>query len=245
MKRKLKWRFFLAVLLAILFILFVLFLPVASHWVKAASEPVSKPVIEVLFPKSKTNIIRVIDSEVVIIGSCTGEVKMFTVNSESVQLDSNGYFIYHAVLNNNINEFNLQAIDKLGNKTEQKLTVIKSDWISFIFYVDIPYMTIAESGTSQQTTKLLVAAPVMRDKMIFVPAKNFVEELGGKIIWNAKDKTITMLFQNGKIKIKTTPCIMNSRSFLSLNFIIDQFQPIKIEYDPDLRKLTLFFPLGI
>jgi len=106
-------------------------------------------------------------------------------------------------------------------------------------------MTIAKSGTSQQTTKSLVAAPVMGDKMIFVPAKNFVEELGGKIIWNAKDKTITMLFQNGKIKIKTTPCIMNSRSFLSLNFIIDQFQPIKIEYDPDLRKLTLFFPLGI
>jgi len=241
-----KWRIFLAVILAILLILLVLFLPVAGHWVEAASG--SEPVIEVLFPKSKTNVIRVIDSEVVIIGSCTDKegVKMFTVNSEAVQLDSNGYFVYHAVLNENINEFNLQAVDGLGNKTEQKLTVIMSDWISFIFYVDIPYMTVAESGTSQQTDKPLVAAPVMGDKMtIFIPAKNFVEALGGKIIWNAKDKTITMLFQNGKIKIKTTPCIMNSRSFLSLNFIIDQFQPIKIEYDPDLRKLTLFFPIGI
>jgi len=112
-----------------------------------------------------------------------------------------------------------------------------------------------------------LVTPFIKDKEVFIPLAKLVAILEGKTKWDKDKRMVTIIFQNGLIKIRlwvgkataemingdsaqkfklnTAPVIEYGRTFVPLDFIRKVLQPSDIIWDSELNLLILIWPLGI
>ena len=140
--------------------------------------------------------------------------------------------------------------------------------ISFSFQANTKVCIIRTKdafGESLGKSKLN-SAPILINNKLFLPVRDFTELMGGTTSWDAKERKVTLSFQGGIMRFELWPgkneakitekgwrkyvygnsaIVKNGRIMLSLRFIIEQFVPCSVEWDKELKMVTIAWPLSI
>jgi len=140
--------------------------------------------------------------------------------------------------------------------------------ISFSFQANTKVCIIRTKdafGESLGKSKLS-SAPILINDRLFLPVRDFTDLMGGTTSWDAKERKVTLSFQGGIMRFElwsgknqakitdkdgskyvygNSAIVKNGRIMLSLRFIIEQFVPCSVEWDKELKMVTIAWPLSI
>lgn len=125
--------------------------------------------------------------------------------------------------------------------------------ISFVFQADDEICIIHLKdplGESEHVEKLNVA-PILINNELFLPIRDFTNLMGGTTYWDAKEKTVTLFFQDGIMRFELS-CknnqdivVKNGKIMISLRYIIQQFSPCDVKWNDVFKIAILTWPLGL
>ncbi|MEA3314059.1 MAG: stalk domain-containing protein [Caldisericota bacterium] len=160
----------------------------------------------------------------------------------------------------NIGKNIIEAIaeDEAGNKTVKNIVIAYSPLPPTILQLFIGKKYIYVNSTK----KNIDTAPIIKNERTFLPIRAIIESLGGKILYEAENKEVTIFINGAEIHLfignniaivnekevrideneNVYPLIINSRTYLPLRFIIENIVG-SVEWDAKERKVTITYPL--
>jgi hypothetical protein len=195
-------------------------------------------------------------------GSAIDEnIDTVTVNGKTVSLDSNNKFFDTIQLQEGKNTITITAVDKVGNKNSQTVTVYyKKPQLATVIVLQIGKPNFTVNGE----TRYLDSPPVIKNGRTLLPIRAIVEALGGTIEWIPTTKSITIRLGstyigmqignstavvNGYVmKIdpdnpKVVPEIINSRTMLPLRFVTEKLG-CDVQWDGTTKTITITYQGG-
>jgi len=145
--------------------------------------------------------------------------------------------------------------------------VTSNHTISVIFEKEISRIVIVlQIGNPRYTVngeeKILDSPPVIREGRTLLPIRAIAEALGAEVLWDPKEKKVTILFKditielwigknlarvNGEYKLidpgnpNVVPLIINGRTMLPVRFVSENLG-CKVDWDPQNRLVTITYP---
>lgn len=127
----------------------------------------------------------------------------------------------------------------------------KNDDTTIVLTIGNPSMTV--NGTEKSIDDR-GTAPVVADDRTLLPIRAVIEEMGGTVLWEAKDKTIQLNYGNDEIKLTvdspraylngqeetldTAPTVINDRTMLPIRYIAESFK-FNVDWNAKEQTVTI------
>lgn len=118
--------------------------------------------------------------------------------------------------------------------------------------IDNPMMTVG--GVEKEIDPGLGTTPLIRDSRTILPVRAVVEEMGGKVGWEASTRTVTLTLDETVLKLSidsktayvndeehaldSAPVIINSRTMLPIRFVAEKFG-YSVGWDAPTRTVSI------
>ena len=182
-----------------------------------------------------------------------------TVNGKTVSLDSNNKFFDTIQLQEGKNTITITAVDKVGNKNSQTVTVYyKKPQLATVIVLQIGNYDFTVNGE----TRTLDSPPIIKNSRTLLPIRAIIEALGGTIDWNPTEKKVTVNLGSSTIELwigkntasvngvdtpidstnsKVVPEIINSRTMLPLRFVAESLG-CDVQWEGTTKMITITYP---
>ncbi|MCX6083567.1 MAG: stalk domain-containing protein, partial [Caldiserica bacterium] len=217
------------------------------------------PIVDVTTPATPVNV-----PAYVLTGSVVDPVsglRSLTVNDVDDATYLDGTFNHPVTLKKGVNTFVIIAIDNMGNKTVREVQVELNFAQPHPSYKTVT-LTIGKAEMDVNGMPVAMdAAPVIKNGRTLLPIRALIETLGGKVMWDAKTRTATVVLGersvvlevgkstalvNGKsvpidaTNDKVVPEIIGSRTFLPLRFIAESLG-LDLAWEPVSKTVSFTY----
>ncbi len=205
------------------------------------------PVLNITTPNYKLSV----DPNDYIMGTVDDLKAEVTINGEAVQLAPNGSFAKMVFLARGVNEFVIQAKDRIGNITEVKHYMVFPEKKLIVLFIG---RTNAEINGIPVT---LDVPPRIMNGRTMVPLRFVGEAMGAEIEWEGTEQKITFtLFGkqiilrvgastamvNGEpVMLDASPTIIGGRTLVPVRFVSENLGA-KVDWDGGQQRITITFP---
>jgi hypothetical protein len=181
-----------------------------------------------------------------------------TINGKTVSLDSNNKFFDTIQLQEGKNTITITAVDKVGNKNSQTVTIYyKKSQLAIIIILQIGKSNFTVNGNLQT----LDSPPVIKNSRTLLPIRAIIESLGGAVSWDATERKVTVSLGSTTIELwigksiakvngidtpidstnpKVVPEIINSRTMLPLRFVTENLG-CDVQWDGTTKIITITY----
>jgi hypothetical protein len=188
-------------------------------------------------------------------------VRSLSINDMDVAPYTDGTFKFPVTLKKGVNMFVIVATDNMGNKTLREVAVELASGAASPSYKTIT-LTIGKAAMDVNGMSVAMdAAPVIKNGRTLLPIRALIETLGGKVTWNAKTRTATVVLGersvvlevgkstalvNGKSvpidasNAKVVPEIIGNRTFLPLRFIAESLG-LDLAWEPVSQTISFTY----
>lgn len=175
------------------------------------------------------------------------------INEVQISLAPNGTFAHQVRLEQEINEFNIKAMDRLGNASEILHHMVYPEKKIIILYIG---KTKAEINGMPV---ILDVSPRIMNGRTMVPLRFVGEAMGAKIEWEGTEQKITFtlygkeiilrvgantaLVNGDTVALGTPPTIIDGRTLVPVRFVSENLGA-KVEWEGMSQQITITFPNG-
>ncbi len=174
-----------------------------------------------------------------------------TINGEEVQLAPNGTFAKMVFLTRGINEFIVQAKDRVGNIAEVKHYIVYPERKLIVLFIGRDQAEI--NGVLVQ----LDVAPRIINNRTMVPLRFVGEAMGAEIEWEGTEQKITLtlygkvvilrigattgLVNDEPVMLDAPPTIIGGRTLVPIRFISESLGA-SVDWEGTQQRITINFP---
>lgn len=212
------------------------------------------PSLEITFPMSGIEVLeKIIEIKGITEKGISVKVKDITVTSDL----ETGEFKISYTLDEGTNNILITAIDKAGNETTEKITII------FKKRTIIKLQIGNRMAVVNDRTVVLELAPFIESGRTLVPLRFIAESFGATVGWEDKEQKITITLENKIIilwvgkkealvnderyylevppKVIEIPEIGGGRTVVPLRFVSEALGA-QVDWEPDLQIITITYP---
>jgi len=174
-----------------------------------------------------------------------------TVNGEELQLAPNGSFAKMVFLARGVNEFTIQAKDRVGNVTELKHYLVFPEKKLIILFIG---RKTAEINGIPVT---LDVPPRIMSGRTMVPFRFIGEAMGAEVAWEASEQKITLtlfgkqivlrigsttaMVNGNPVVLDAPPTIIGGRTLVPIRFVSESLGA-KVDWEGTQQRITITFP---
>lgn len=175
-------------------------------------------------------------------------VKVF-INSNEVKSDGQ-IFSYTASLSEGDNQFNIRAVDFVGNETLLNLVIKKVAYMTIKLQIGNKVAQVGNTNVDLQTP------PIVENGITLVPLRFIAEAFGAEVKWFEPLKVISISYQlhsielqlnsligildNNQIKLEVAPKAINGVTLVPVRFISEAFGA-KVDWDPQTKTIIITY----
>jgi outer membrane protein assembly factor BamB len=205
------------------------------------------PALVITTPNYKLSV----DPNDYIMGTVDDLKSVVTINGEELQLAPNGSFAKMVFLARGVNEFIIQAKDRVGNVAEHKHYLVFPEKKLIILFIG---RSTAEINGVPVT---LDVPPRIMNGRTMVPFRFVGEAMGAEVGWEASEQKITLTLYGKEIVLRigsTTamvngnpvvldapPTIIAGRTLVPLRFVSESLGA-KVDWEGTQQRITITFP---
>lgn len=184
-------------------------------------------------------------------------VASLSADGSALQWSADGSFSYQATLKNGENSIELVAVDKLGNRSVQTVSLTYVSTMTIVLRIGQLFMTV--DGQKMAIDPSSKVAPIIQNGRTLLPIRALIEALGGTAGWDAASRKATITLKSTVLQLwigkstatvrghsipidakdkKVVPVIVQGRTFLPLRFIAENLG-LNLVWDGTARTITL------
>ncbi len=205
------------------------------------------PVVTITTPNYKLSV----DPNDYLMGTVDDLKAVVTVNGEELQLAPNGSFAKMVFLARGVNEFTIQAKDRVGNVTELKHYLVFPEKKLIILFIG---RKTAEINGIPVT---LDVPPRIMSGRTMVPFRFIGEAMGAEVAWEAPEQKITLtlfgkqivlrigsttaMVNGNPVVLDAPPTIIGGRTLVPIRFVSESLGA-KVDWEGTQQRITITFP---
>jgi outer membrane protein assembly factor BamB len=205
------------------------------------------PVVTITTPNYKLSV----DPNDYLMGTVDDLKAVVTVNGEELQLAPNGSFAKMVFLARGVNEFTIQAKDRVGNVTELKHYLVFPEKKLIILFIG---RKTAEINGIPVT---LDVPPRIMSGRTMVPFRFIGEAMGAEVAWEASEQKITLtlfgkqivlrigsttaMVNGNPVVLDAPPTIIGGRTLVPIRFVSESLGA-KVDWEGTQQRITITFP---
>jgi outer membrane protein assembly factor BamB len=205
------------------------------------------PALVITTPNYKLSI----DPNDYIMGTVDDLKSVVTINGEELQLAPNGSFAKMVFLARGVNEFVIQAKDRVGNVAEHKHYLVYPEKKLIILFIGRKTAEINGIPVNLDVPPRIMSGRTM------VPFRFVGEAMGAEVGWEASEQKITLTLYGKEIVLRigsTTaivngnpivldapPTIIGGRTLVPIRFVSESLGA-KVDWEGTQQRITITFP---
>lgn len=205
------------------------------------------PVVTVTTPNYKLSV----DPNDYIMGTVDDLKAVVTVNGEELQLAPNGSFAKMVFLARGVNEFTIQAKDRVGNITELKHYLVFPEKKLIILFIG------RKTAEINGVPVTLDVPPRIMSGRTMVPFRFIGEAMGAEVAWEAPEQKITLtlfgkqivlrigsttaMVNGNPVVLDAPPTIIGGRTLVPIRFVSESLGA-KVDWEGTQQRITITFP---
>jgi len=215
---------------------------------------ITPPSLEILSPLSGTEVLEKI---IEIKGKTEPNISVKVKDTLVTTDEQTGEFKISYTLNEGTNDILVTAIDKAGNETSKKITILYKRRTIIRLQIGNLMAVINDK------TVILELAPFIESGRTLVPLRFVAETFGANVGWEDKEQKITITLEDKNIvlwvgkkealvnderyylevppKVIEIPEIGGGRTVVPLRFVSEALGA-QVDWDPDLQIITITYP---
>lgn len=181
------------------------------------------------------------------------------INGSAVQWSADGSFNYVVALTKGANRIDVEAADKLGNKSSDTVAITYAPTLTIVLKIGSPFMTVGGQKVAIDASGKV--APSIQNGRTLLPIRALIEALGGTVGWDSATRKATIELKGTTLQLwigkstatvngrstpidakdkKVMPVIVQGRTLLPLRFVAENLG-LDLVWDGAQQIVTLTF----